>query len=90
MKNKNQIKKDRRSVIAKAEQILLKLLEKPDIDQKAYDKAVSLYRKGNRKKARKHAQKFGYSGGLNCNIQSFQQIEDLLYDKHPQYYLIPN
>lgn len=79
--NKNMIKKDKRGLISKAEKILLRLLNNPqNIDQKAYDKAVSLYRKGTRKKARRHAEKFGYSGGLGCNIQAFHALDGMLFD----------
>jgi hypothetical protein len=80
--NKNKIKKDKRALINKAERILLKLLNNPEvIDQKAYDKATSLYRKGTRKKAWKHAQKFGYPGGLQAAIQSIHWVDGTLFDK---------
>ncbi len=79
--NKNKIKKDKRALIAKGEKILLRLLSDPEtIDLKTYNKAISLYRKGTRKKARKHAEKYGYPGGLKCNIESFHWVDGMLFD----------
>ncbi len=79
MKNKN--KKDKRAIVSKGEKILLRLLKNPQtIDQKAYDKAQSFFNKGTRKKSIKHAKKFGYPGGLRCNVQSFQELDGMLFD----------
>lgn len=78
--NKNLIKKDKRALVNKAEKILLRLLSDPQkIDQKAYDHAISLYRKATRKKALKHAQKYGYPGGLKCAIQSVHWVDGMLF-----------